>query len=202
MLRVPSSRPSPAMVVAVIALFVALGGSGYAAVKINGKDIANRSISGKKLRKSAVTSREVRNGSLRAGDFKRGQLREGREGPPGPKGEDGEPGEEGLPGEDGEPGSALAYVRVSKTGDVDASDSKNFPVGNVHRGLPDSGTYCLRGLRFSPNNVVATLGTDGPGIGIAADLGGGFGCPVDTQIVVLTFSEVERRDNNFMLAVN
>ena len=39
-------RPSPAMAVALIALFVALGGSGYAAVKINGKNIASRSIAG------------------------------------------------------------------------------------------------------------------------------------------------------------
>lgn len=202
MLRMPSRRPSPAMVVALIALFVALGGSGYAAISINGKDIENRSIAGKKLKRNAVTGGLVKNRSLRARDFKRGQLPAGPQGPPGPAGEDGEPGEEGLPGEDGEPGTALAYVRVTRNGDVDASDSKNFPVGNVHRGLPDSGIYCLRGLRFNPNNVSATLGTDGPGIGIAADLGGGYGCPVDTQIVVLTFTETQLRDNNFMLAVN
>ena len=197
-----SRRPSPSMIVALIALFVALGGSGYAAVKINGKDIANRSVAGKKLKRGAVTAREVKNRSLTARDFKRGQLRRGPQGPVGPSGEDGAPGEDGLPGEEGEPGAALAYVRVSKAGDIDTSDSKNFPAGNVHRGLPDSGIYCLRGLRFNPNNVVATLGTDGPGIGIAADLGGGYGCPVDTQIVVLTFSELQLRDNNFMLTVN
>ncbi len=197
-----SRRPSPSMIVALIALFVALGGSGYAAVKINGNDIANRSVAGKKLKRGAVSAREVKNRSLTARDFKRGQLRRGPQGPVGPSGEDGAPGEDGLPGEEGEPGAALAYVRVSKAGDIDTSDSKNFPAGNVHRGLPDSGIYCLRGLRFNPNNVVATLGTDGPGIGIAADLGGGHGCPVDTQIVVLTFSEVELRDNNFMLIVN
>ena len=202
MRRMLSRRPSPSMVVALIALFVALGGSGYAAVKINGKDIASRSIAGKKLKRNAITASEVKNRSLLARDFKRGQLRPGRPGPPGPSGEDGAPGEEGLPGEEGEPGTALAYVRVSKAGEVDASDSKNFPTGNVHRGLPDSGIYCLRGLPFNPNNVVATLGTDGPGIGIAADLGGGRGCPVDTQIVVLTFTETELRDNNFMLIVN
>ncbi len=202
MRRILGRWPSPSLVVALIALFVALGGSGYAAVKINGKNIASRSISGKKLKRSAVTAAEVKNRSLSARDFKRGQLRPGPQGPPGPPGEDGAPGEDGLPGEDGEPGAALAYVRVTKAGDVDTSASKNFPAGNVHRGLPDSGIYCLRGLRFNPNNVVATLGTDGPGIGIAADLGGGYGCPVDTQIVVLTFSETQLRDNNFMLAVN
>ncbi len=189
------------MVVAVIALFVALGGSGYAAIQLNGKNLDNRSIPGKKLKKGTVTGREVKNGALSAADFNRRQLVPGPKGPPGPPGEKGEDGVEGEPGEDGEVG-ARAYVRVSKEGDVDTSDSKNFPPGNVHRGLADSGVYCLKGLGFSPNNAVASLGIDGPASGIAADLGPSFGCTVDTQIVVVTFTETEFRDNNFMLVVN
>ena len=43
-------RPSPSMSVALVALFVALGGTGYAAVKINGKNIKKGTISGKKLK--------------------------------------------------------------------------------------------------------------------------------------------------------
>lgn len=186
------------MVVAVVALFVALGGSGYAAIQLNGRNLENRSIAGKKLKKSTVTGREVKNGSLSAADFNPRQLVPGPQGPQGPPGEDGAPGE---PGEDGEEG-ALAYVRVSKEGDVDVSDSKNFPPGNVHRGLADSGVYCLKGLSFNPNNAVASLGIDGPASGVAADLGPGFGCTADTQIVVLTFTETEFRDNNFMVVVN
>jgi len=189
------------MVVAVVALFVALGGSGYAAIQLNGKKLQNRSIAGKKLKRGTLTGKEVRNGSLSTADFNRRQLVPGPKGPPGPPGPPGEDGEEGGAGEDGAVG-ALAYVRVSKEGDVDISDSKNFPPGNVHRGLADSGVYCLKGLNFSPNNVVASLGIDGPASGIAADLGPSFGCTVDTQIVVVTFTETEFRDNNFMLVVN
>jgi hypothetical protein len=44
-----------ANVVAVIALFVALGGGAYAAKKLNGKTIANNSIPAKKLKKSVLT---------------------------------------------------------------------------------------------------------------------------------------------------
>ena len=44
MRRALRSRPSPAMVVALLALFVALGGSGYAAVQLNGKTIKNGTI--------------------------------------------------------------------------------------------------------------------------------------------------------------
>jgi hypothetical protein len=64
MRRAFSSRPSPAMVVALLALFVALGGTGYAAVKVNGKNIKSRSIAGKKLKKDTVTGVEVKESKL------------------------------------------------------------------------------------------------------------------------------------------
>jgi hypothetical protein len=52
------------MVVALAALFVALGGSGYAAVQINGKTIKNRSIAGKKLKNNTLTGRQIRESRL------------------------------------------------------------------------------------------------------------------------------------------
>jgi hypothetical protein len=64
MRRAFSTRPSPAMVVAVLALFVALGGSGYAAVQLNGKNIKNRSIVGQKLKRNTLTGREIRESRL------------------------------------------------------------------------------------------------------------------------------------------
>ena len=45
-----------ANVIALIALFVALGGGAYAAKKLNGKTIANNSIPAKKLKKSVLTN--------------------------------------------------------------------------------------------------------------------------------------------------
>jgi len=48
------------MTVAVVALFVGLGGSGYAAVTINGHQIDNRSIDGLKLKRHAVTDAELK----------------------------------------------------------------------------------------------------------------------------------------------
>lgn len=74
------------MIVALIALFVALGGSSYAALKVNGKNIAKRSVAGKKLKKNTLTSREVRNKSLLGADFKPGQLPSGPTGATGPAG--------------------------------------------------------------------------------------------------------------------
>ena len=64
MRRLHLKKPSPAMTVALIALFVALGGSGYAAVTINGNNIRNRSIPGVKLKYNTLTGREVRVSAL------------------------------------------------------------------------------------------------------------------------------------------
>ena len=53
-----------ANVVSVVALFVALGGSSYAAVKLNGKNIKNRTIAGAKLKNNTVTGTQVNEGAL------------------------------------------------------------------------------------------------------------------------------------------
>jgi hypothetical protein len=57
-------RPSPAMVVALVALFLAAGGVGYAASTINGKVLKNRSVAGKKLKKNTLTGTEIKESKL------------------------------------------------------------------------------------------------------------------------------------------
>jgi hypothetical protein len=57
-------RPSPAMIVAIIAVFLAAGGVGYAASTINGKVLKNRSVAGKKLKKNTLTGTEIRESKL------------------------------------------------------------------------------------------------------------------------------------------
>jgi hypothetical protein len=64
MRRALSNRPSPAMVVALLALFVALGGSGYAAIRVNGKNIKSRSIAAKKVKRNTLTGKEIRESKL------------------------------------------------------------------------------------------------------------------------------------------
>ena len=76
-------RPSPALVVACIALFVALSGFGYAAIKlprnsvgtkqlknsaVTGKKIAKRAVSGAKIAPNAVTGDKVADNSLTGAD--------------------------------------------------------------------------------------------------------------------------------------
>jgi hypothetical protein len=52
-------RPSPAMIVACVALAVALGGTSYAAVAL-----APNSVGTKQLKKNAVTAEKIRNGAV------------------------------------------------------------------------------------------------------------------------------------------
>jgi hypothetical protein len=57
--RILRRMPSPAMIVALIALFIALGGSAYALV-ITGGDVKNGSLTGKDLRKNTLTGTQIR----------------------------------------------------------------------------------------------------------------------------------------------
>lgn len=58
------SRPSPALVISLIALFVALGGTGYAALKVSGKNVKNRSLTGKDIKRNSLGRNEVKESSL------------------------------------------------------------------------------------------------------------------------------------------
>lgn len=77
-------RPSPALIISCLALFVALSGTSYAAVQLK-----KNSVQTKHIKNNAVTGKKVKNGSLTASDFKKGQLPKGE---PGAKGEKGDRG--------------------------------------------------------------------------------------------------------------
>ena len=82
-------RPSPAMVVACIALLVALGGTSVAAVNqlgrntVNTPQLVNGAVTSSKIRKNAINSSKVANRSLLRSDFAPGQLPAGPVGPRG-----------------------------------------------------------------------------------------------------------------------
>ncbi|HEV7616379.1 MAG TPA: hypothetical protein VGO36_09125 [Solirubrobacterales bacterium] len=59
MSKLKERGPSPAMVVAVIALFVALAGTAYAAQSINGGAIKKQTIGGGKLKQKTLTGYQI-----------------------------------------------------------------------------------------------------------------------------------------------
>src|SRR5215212_11203856 len=62
-------------VMATLAVFVALGGTSYAAIKITGKDVRDNSLTGADVRNNSLKSADVRNNSLRSADVKNGSLK-------------------------------------------------------------------------------------------------------------------------------
>src|SRR5579864_2805292 len=102
-------RPSPAMFVALAALFVALGGSAYAsfilpANSVGTPQLRRGAVTTRKLRNFSVTGLKVRPHSLFAFDFAPGQLPGGR-GPTGPRGPQGPRGPKDSKGDRGPTGS-------------------------------------------------------------------------------------------------
>jgi hypothetical protein len=108
--------PSPAMIVACVALVVALGGVGYAAGvlpenSVGTAQLQKKAVTAAKLKKDAVTTRKVRknaitttkvkDGTLLAQDFQAGQLPAGPTGPAGSQGPKGDTGAAGAPGVSG-----------------------------------------------------------------------------------------------------
>lgn len=59
-------RPSPALIVATVALVVALGGTAYAVTKINGSALVDHSVAGRKLINNTLTGTQIKESSLRA----------------------------------------------------------------------------------------------------------------------------------------
>lgn len=139
MLRTLRARLSYANVVATIALFVALGGSSYAAITITtrnvpknaltgadirgltGRDVRDNSLTGRDVRR--LTTRDVANGRLLAEDFAPGQL------PAGPKGDKGDP-------------ATKLFARVAGKGAVGTVLGPSHGVTGVT--WNSSGTYSVR----------------------------------------------------------
>jgi hypothetical protein len=122
-------RPSPAMVVALMALFVAVGGSSYAAVQLSRDSVLSRHIKNGEVKradlaKNAVGSRQDADGSLLAADFKAGRLSAG------PRGA------QGIPGPKGDSAATSLAVRaVAGTGVVTASCQPGERAGRLREPL-------------------------------------------------------------------
>lgn len=148
------SRLNYANVMSTIAVFAALGGGAYAAVKL-----PKNSVGSAQIKSNAVTAAKVKDGSLTAKDFASRQLPagsaglKGDAGPQGPAGAAGKDGAAGTNGTDGAPGTARAYGLVSSNGVL--SRSKNVVAVTKPAAAP-AGTYCIE-LDASINTATTGL---------------------------------------------
>ena len=160
-------RPSPAMLVAVAALFVALGGVGYAATTIGSEEIRNNSVQSvdvknddllsrdikddtvlsRDITDDTVLSRDITDGTVLSRDITDGTVLS----------RDIDP--EALATFKGP--RAFAHVTDDDTAPggvhVDAANSKGVVEANVSN--PDSGLYCFEDLAFNPKIAIVTLDT-------------------------------------------
>ena len=125
-------RPSPAMIVACLALLVALGGTSVAAVSqlarnsVGTPQLRTGAVTNPKLRNNAVNSAKVRPRSLLRSDFAPGQLPAGPVGPQGPAGPAGAAGPAG-------PAGAISAVTVRTNTVLIADTTANDAVHNTGR---------------------------------------------------------------------
>jgi hypothetical protein len=113
-------RPSPALLIAMIALLVALAGTGYAAATLPRNSVGNA-----QLQNNAVTTSKVKNFSLLKADFAPGQIPRGARGSTGPPGPPGTDGARGPTGPAGTPGTAAVakWALIGPSGLVVASSN-------------------------------------------------------------------------------
>lgn len=78
--------PSPSLVISILALFVALGGTSYAAAKLHGKNIRTGTVTTKQVKNNSITGADIKNGSIRRADLNADAFAAG------PKGDKGDPG--------------------------------------------------------------------------------------------------------------
>jgi hypothetical protein len=112
------ARLTYANVMATTAVFIALGGSSYAALQL-----PKASVGTKQLKRNAVTSPKVKQGTLLLSDFKasqRARLRgpQGAAGPQGAQGPQGPQGTQGMQGATGPPGPTQGSATAEFSGAI------------------------------------------------------------------------------------
>ena len=163
--RLLRHRPSPAIVIACVALLLALGGVSWAATAL-----PRNSVGTAQLQNNAVTSGKVKNHSLLRADFKSGQVPRGPAGPAGPTGATGPQGPKGPTGPVGPAGTAnirWALVKADAT-IVDKSDS------NISMTSHSTGNYILNfGSAIDTKLILASAGQAGGDTGARGPVSAG-----------------------------
>jgi hypothetical protein len=185
--RVPRVRrvrlPSPSMAVALLALFVALGGVSYGVATgsidsrelkngtVRSVDLRNNDVRGADIRNGTVGTADLRDGTLLARDFAPGQLVPGEPGPQGPRGEQGPPGEDAT--------KLFAYIRDSGSGSAATVDygggvtAVSDPAGDntytltFARNLAGCVVHASQGIGV-PSGMASTFGPASPHVNIVA----------------------------------
>lgn len=183
MIRRIRNRLTYANVVASMALFIALGGVSYAAVKlpknsVGSGQIKQNAVTGSKVKDSSLTGSDIKNKSLTVDDFNGSvQGPAGAQGPAGPKGDT------GARGATGDTGPAGPLLQTLPTGKTLIGTFGMYGHGDVNNGLEaasESVSFSIP-LASAPSAKVVQNGTTSappecPGTAAAPEAAPGWLC--------------------------
>jgi len=150
--------PSPALIVAAAALFIALGGvAGAATTMITTKMLQDNSVTRAKIAVNSINSSKIEDGSIQSKDLS-GNIR-GERGPAGAKGANGDTGARGPAGAQGEAGtSGVSEVKfVTGSGSWSNDGNGNFTSQRISLSIP-AGSWAII--------VSETIPFNGPNYGV------------------------------------
>jgi hypothetical protein len=149
--------------VAYLALFMALGGTAYAASlpanSVGTKQLKTSAVTTAKVRSDAITTAKVEDATLQAQDFASGVLLRGPAGDPGPIGHEGPEGREGHEGPTGGVDTTILWAAVTAGNGVDPA--------SIARGK-----HAVSATRTSPGYEEVKFDRDVSGCAYNATLGG------------------------------
>jgi hypothetical protein len=140
--------------IALLALFLALGGTSYAALSLPTNSVGTR-----QLKNQSVTGAKVKPGTLSISDF-RGRLPAGRAGRNGTNGTDGAPGPTGAGGPQGTQGSIGQTGQPGVPGALVAGNLNSSFASNTGQ-LPGANSGQMQ---LDPNTFETVLDLDGQGL--------------------------------------
>jgi hypothetical protein len=153
-------RLSYANVMATIAVFVALGGSSYAAVTLTGKDIKDGTITGQDVKDKSLTAKDF-TGSVAGPQGKRGKTgRTGAAGAAGPAGLTGAQGPQGIQGLKGDTPAPGPRGYAKADGTFDSDSDFYLPTDATHESPTLTAARDLTCLVIS--TIQTRSGTDHP----------------------------------------
>jgi len=176
-------RLTYANVMATIAVFIAMGGASYAALKI-----PKNSVGAKQLKKNAVTTAKVKNGAVTGAKINVSTLPEvprATRADHAVSAETATGAGTAINATNAANAQPVAFARVSSDGVLDRANSNN--VSKVTVNIMSDHIYCFSGLPFAPKGGVATVDSTESSTQYAQfALGTAEGCPGDTVAYVFT----------------
>jgi hypothetical protein len=183
------------MVIAVLALFVALGGTVYAASSISGKTIKKNSLPGNRIKKKTVTGNQIKNDAITGAQVNESTLGKVPSASVADKATLADKATTADTATTALSANPAAYAHIFPDGTVDSNDTLNISNANVTH--PDEGVYCLTGLSKAHVVLAQVDSGDGPGVTETSVLMNNFiDCPPSSSAEIVTYdpSTIEFRD--------